>query len=96
MTFVRTHHYSVGPADVNELLTRRASLIDAVRAAHPDLTMTRLTRLADGTYSDIWYWETSEAMEAALAAIGDFPGAPGTMSLTKGHVAQNGEVICER
>ena len=96
MTFVRTHHYSVSPADVDELLTRRASLIDAVRAAHPDLTMTRLTRLADGTYTDTWYWGTSEGMETALAAIGDFADAPGTMLLTKGNVAQNGEVICER
>ena len=35
-------------------------------------------------------------MAAALAAIGDFPEARGTMSLTKGNVAENGEVICER
>jgi hypothetical protein len=32
-------------------------------------------------------------MEAALAAIKDFPEAPAAMSLTKDNAVQNGEVV---
>jgi hypothetical protein len=95
MSFVRTHHYTVDPADLDELLIRRASLIDAVRAAHPGLTTTHLIRLADGTYTDIWHWKSAEDLHAALAQIRNFAQAPATMSLTKGNTAQNGEVILE-
>ena len=34
MAVVRTHHYSIDPADLGEFLTRRAALIAAVRAAY--------------------------------------------------------------
>lgn len=48
----RTHRYTVGPADLDELIARRATLINAIRAAHPGLAETRLTRLEDGTFTD--------------------------------------------
>jgi hypothetical protein len=35
MTVTKTHHYTVEPADLGELLARRAALITAVRAAYP-------------------------------------------------------------
>jgi hypothetical protein len=52
MALVRTHHYTVDPADLPELLARRAAVIAAIRAAHPGLSHTRLTRLDDGTFTD--------------------------------------------
>ncbi|MFD1934855.1 MULTISPECIES: hypothetical protein [Nonomuraea] len=96
MSVVRSHTYSVDPADLEEFLARRASLIGTVRDTHPGLTMTLLVKLDDGTYSDTWHWESGAQMGAALAAIPTFAEAPPTMALTKDATAQNGQVVDER
>ena len=95
MAVTRTHHYTVDAADLPELLTRREAVITAVRAAHPGLTHTRLTRLEDGSYTDTWRWDSAEQMQAALAAM-PIPQARAAMSLTHDATAQDGEVIDER
>ena len=95
MPVIRTHHYAVDPADLGRLLTRRAEVIAAIRAAHPGLAHTRLARLADGTYTDTWRWDTAEQMEAALATM-PTPEARAAMSLTRGATATDAEVIDER
>ncbi|WP_449065150.1 hypothetical protein [Planomonospora algeriensis] len=96
MSAVRSHTYSVDPADLEEFLARRASLIGTVRETHPGLTRALLVELDDGTYSDTWHWESGAQMGAALAAIAIFPEAPLTMALTKDATAQNGQVVDER
>ncbi|GAA0419461.1 hypothetical protein Acor_29220 [Acrocarpospora corrugata] len=58
--------------------------------------MALLVQLDDGTYSDVWRWETADQLGAALAAIPIFPEAPLTMALTKDATAQNGQIIDER
>jgi hypothetical protein len=95
MAVARTHHYTVEPADVDELLARRAVLITAVRAAYPGLTGTQLTRLEDGTFTDTWRWDTAELMRAARPAAA-LPEAQAAMSLVREHTARNGEIIDER
>ncbi|MFI6604142.1 hypothetical protein ACIBHX_48615 [Nonomuraea sp. NPDC050536] len=95
MTVVRSHVYSVDPADLDELIVRRGTLIAAVRAKHPGLSATRLIGLEDGTYSDIWYWDSVEQLVAALQDIPNFPEAPLAMSLTRDASAQNGRLIDE-
>ncbi|GAA4054856.1 hypothetical protein ACIBH1_43690 [Nonomuraea sp. NPDC050663] len=96
MSVVRTHTYSVDPADLEEFLARRASLIGTVRDTHPGLAFALLIQLDDGTYRDTWHWEDGAQMGAALAAISTFPEAPLTMALTKDSTAQNGRIIDER
>lgn len=96
MTAIRAHRYTVNPADFEEFLERRANLINAIRAAHPSLTETRLTRLEDGTYTDVWRWKSVEQMGAAFADLANFPEARLTMSLTTDATALNGEIIDER
>lgn len=96
MSVVRAHTYSVAPADLDELLERRATLIAAIRAAHPGLRETRLIRLEDGTFSDVWRWDSAGELGAALASMADFPEARLAMSLTKDATAQNGEIVDER
>ncbi|MEU8250029.1 hypothetical protein [Nonomuraea sp. NPDC048916] len=96
MSAVRSHIYSVDPADLEEFLARRASLIGTIRETHPGLTMTLLVKLDDGTYSDTWHWESGAQLDAALAAISTFPEAPLSMALTKDAKAQNGQVVDER
>jgi len=73
MPVVRAHTYAVEPADVEEFLARRASLIGTVRETQPGLTRALLLKLEDGTYCDIWHWETAAQMAAAFAAIDTFP-----------------------
>jgi hypothetical protein len=63
MAVVRIHRYSVDPAEVDELLTRRTALIAAIRAEHPGLAEARLIRLEDGTFIDAWRWESEEQMQ---------------------------------
>ena len=95
MAVVRTHHYSIDPADLDEFLTRRAALIEAVRAAYPGLAGARLTRLEDATYRDAWRWDTAAQMQAALPAT-TFPEASATLALARDYTADYGEVIDER
>jgi hypothetical protein len=97
MAAVRMHRYTVDPADLQELLARRATLIDALRAAHPGLAETRLTRLADGTYSDVWRWESAEQMRAALGGMSRLGALAGAAwSLTGDRTAVDGEIVDER
>jgi hypothetical protein len=95
MAVVRTHHYTVDQADLPDLLTRRTALIAAIRAAHPGLSDTRLTRLDDGTFTDVWRWDSAGQMQAALAAM-PIPEARAAMSLTRDSTAQDGEIVDER
>jgi hypothetical protein len=95
MTAVRTHHYAVDPDDFEELIARRAAVIAAVRAAHPGLAETRLIRLGDGTFTDIWRWDSAGQLQAALAEMATFPEARAAMSLTRDAAAQNGTIVDE-
>jgi hypothetical protein len=96
MSVARTHRYTLDPSDIDELLARRATLIAAIRASYPGLTDTRLIQLADGTYTDVWRWDSTEQMQAALAATPTIPEARTAMSLTRDLTALNGEIIDER
>jgi hypothetical protein len=95
MAVVRIHRYGVDPADLEQLLARRTTLIDAIRAAHPGLAEAQLTRLEDGTFTDIWRWNSAEQMQAALAAM-PIPEAGPAMSLTRDATAVNGEIVDQR
>ncbi|NUT34749.1 MAG: hypothetical protein HOV79_16955 [Hamadaea sp.] len=96
MTAVRIHRYSVDPARLDDLLARRARLIDGIRSGFPGLTATTLVKLDDGSYMDTWHWESAELMGAALAAAAGFPAVSDTLGLTGDHVVHGGEVIDQR
>ncbi len=96
MAVVRMHRYAVDPADLDQLLARRATLIDAIRAAHPALAEARLTRLEDGAYSDVWRWDSGEQMKAALADMPNFPQSRAAWALTRDRSHVDGEVVDQR
>jgi hypothetical protein len=91
---VRVHRYVVEPKNLDEFLTRRASVIDLIRAAHPGLAATRLIRLEDGSYTDTWQWDSMPAMVAAFP-LAQSPEAAAAWSLTSDSSATNGEVIAD-
>ena len=95
MADIRIHRYAVGPADVEELLERRAALITAVRVDHPGLVEARLIRLEDGSFIDAWRWASAEEMRAALEATPP-PEAREAMSLTQKRASEDGEIVDER
>ena len=92
MAVVRIHRYTVEPVHLRELMDRRATLLTAVRLAFPGLTQALLIRLEDGTYADIWKWESADRRRAARPALG-FPEAVAAMSLTRDHSAEDGDII---
>ncbi len=96
MAVVRIHHYQVDSADTEELLARRATLVSAIRAAHPGLAEARLTRLDDGSYTDAWRWDRPEQMVAAFEDAASFPEIGAAMALTRDATAQTGVVVDER
>jgi hypothetical protein len=95
-TTIAGSHYTVDPADLSEHLARRAKAIDAIRADHPGLVETRLTRMQDSTFTDAWYWDSAEHMKAAFAATRELPEVGPAMAFVSDHTAQNGEVVDER
>lgn len=95
MAEIRIHRYRVDPADVDELIARRAALIDWVRSRLPGLLETRLIRLEDGTFVDSWRWESAEHMQAAIAAA-PFPEAGAAWALTREATSEDGEIVDER
>ena len=94
-TVVRVHTYRVESENLPEFLTRRAAVIDLIRADNPGLVSTRLVRVEDGSFLDTWSWKSMEAMTAAFP-LARSPEAALAWSLATASSAMNGEVIDER
>ena len=96
MATVRTHRYTLGPDQVEKFLAQRAELIGQWRAAGLDLVETRLYRLEDGTYLDIWRWASDEVMAKAFDTMGEIPLVGATLGMTSEHSAVDGDLVDER
>lgn len=96
MAVVRTHRYTVETGRLAQMLEQRSALIQGLRAANPAFTAATLVRLEDGTYLDIWRWDSAAAMQTAAQAARDVPLVGATLGLTADHEALDGEVLDER
>lgn len=96
MTAVRTHYYTVETGNLATMLERRTNLIDGVRAANPAFAEATLIKLDDGSYLDIWRWDSAAEMQRALQAAGSIPLVGATLSLTTDHTVIDGEVLDRR
>lgn len=96
MSVIRTTRFTVDASDVNELVTRRARLIDAIRAVYPGLVETRLTRLEDGSFADAWRWESAEHLDTALATGPTLPEAGPVFALIGDATADTANLIDAR
>ena len=96
MATVRTHRYTLAPDQVEQFLSQRAALIGQWRAAGFDLVETRLYRLEDGTYLDIWRWASEEVMAKAFGSMGEIPLLGPTLGMTSDHSAVDGELVDAR
>jgi hypothetical protein len=93
MAAVRTHRYTVDTGKLAQLLEHRTALIQGIRSAHPAFTEATLIRQEDGSYLDIWRWESAAAMHAATEAAKNFPQVGVTMAMTTDHSTVDGEVL---
>jgi hypothetical protein len=95
MSVVRMHRYTIDPANLPELLRRRAALVGKIRSRFDGLAEARLTRLEDGSYIDAWRWDSIEQMKNALVAAPTLPEVGATMSMTSNRSAEDGEIVDE-
>ncbi|CAH0244910.1 hypothetical protein [Rhodococcoides fascians] len=67
-------NFTVADKDVDTFLERRTAAIREVKAAHPALWSVPLcSKKSDGTWVDVWIYETREAADAANADSENLP-----------------------
>lgn len=72
--FVEFVKYSVKETSEEKFLALRSAAITAVKAAHPALSAVPvLAERPDGSWVDIWIYESKVAAEAANADAGNIP-----------------------
>ncbi|OEJ27986.1 hypothetical protein AR457_29455 [Streptomyces agglomeratus] len=93
MSVVRITRFKTDPANDEEMLARRTTLIAAVRASFPGLTEARLGRLEDKSWVDHWYWDSAESMQKALAGAPTMAEAGAAFSVTTDVTAETAEIV---
>lgn len=96
MATVRTHRYTVETGNLATMLERRTNLINGIRSANPAFTDATLIRMKDGSYLDIWRWESADDMHRAAEAAASAPLVGATLSLTTDHTIVDGEILDQR
>jgi hypothetical protein len=96
MTILRLTRFSLDAGRTDEMLATRAMLIDAVRAKVPGLTETRLARVDDETWLDLWRWESAEALAAALAVAPTMPEAAAAFGMIRDATEERLDLVDER
>lgn len=96
MAVLRINRFTADPAVIDDLLDRREALIAAVRASYDGLTETRLARLDERTWMDMWRWESDEHAKAALAGAPTIAEAGRAFALAQDMTAEQLAIIDER
>jgi hypothetical protein len=96
MSVLRITRFHIDPADTGEMIARRATLIEAVRAGYPGLAEARLSKVDDETWVDIWRWDSRALADTALAAAPALPEAAAAFAVTRDATAEFAEVVGER
>jgi len=95
MALIRTTRFTTDPADADLVLERRGQLIAAIRARYAGPTATRLIRLDERTWVDMWQWDSPEILDAALAGAPNLPEAAAAFAVARDVTAEQGELIAE-
>ena len=96
MAVLRLTRFKIDPADTEEMLAKRAALIAAIRDGFPGLTDTHLAKLDDESWIDVWRWDSSTSMQAALDGAPTIPEAGAAFAVTNGVTAESADVVDER
>ncbi|MEU9506549.1 hypothetical protein AB0D32_09755 [Micromonospora sp. NPDC048170] len=95
MALIRTTRFTADPADADTVLERRAKLLDAIRAAYAGPTETRLVRVDERTWVDMWRWDSPETLRAALAGGPGLPEAAAAFAVARDVTAEQGDLVDE-
>ncbi len=96
MAVYRLVRFTTDPADTEEMLAARAALVAVTRDAFPGLTEARLAKAGDGTWIDIWRWDSLASAQAAIEGAPALAEAGAAFSLIKDVTADFAEVVDER
>jgi Antibiotic biosynthesis monooxygenase len=96
MAVLRVTRFKTDPADAEEMLARRKTLIDAVRRDYPGLIQAQLAKVDDQTWIDSWRWESRANAEAAIADVPSIPEAGAAFSVTRDATAEFADLVDER
>jgi hypothetical protein len=95
MALIRTTRFTADPADADTVLVRRRSLLDAVRAASGGPTETRLIRVDERTWVDMWRWDSPETLREALDVAPRLPEAAAAFAVARDVSAEQGDLVDE-
>jgi heme-degrading monooxygenase HmoA len=96
MTVARFARFHVEPTDADEMITRRAALVAAIRQRFPGLIETRLGRLDERTWIDVWHWESLAHLQRALEGGPAIAEAPAVFALTQELSTEDADIVDER
>ena len=95
MVLIRTTRFTADPADADLVLERRGQLIAAIRERYAGPSETRLVRVDERTWVDMWRWDSPEIMNAALAGAPSLPEAAAAFAVAHDVTAEHGELAAE-
>jgi hypothetical protein len=95
MALIRTTRFTADPADAETVLERRGKLLEAVRAAFAGPTGTRLVRVDERTWVDMWRWDSPETLRAALDGAPRLPEAAAAFAVARDVSAEQGDIVDE-
>jgi hypothetical protein len=96
MTVTRFARFHIEPTAADEMMTKRAALIAAIRQRFPGLIGTRLGRLDERTWIDVWHWESLAHLQRALEGGPTIEEAPAVFALTRDLSTEDAEIVDER
>lgn len=95
MTLIRTTRFTTDPANADTMLVRRRKLLEAVRTGFGGPTETRLIRVGEETWVDMWQWDSPETLRVALEGAPRLPEAAAAFAVASDVTAEQGEVVDE-
>jgi hypothetical protein len=95
MAFIRTTRFTADPADASEVLARRRQMLAALRSGPGGPAETRLIRVDERTWVDMWRWDSPEALQTAAEAAHHMPEATAAFALVSDLAFEQGDVADE-
>lgn len=96
MTVLRFARFTLEPTKVEQMFTRRATLVAAIKERFSGLIGAELARLDDRTWIDIWRWDSMSSAQAATAAAPSMPEVAAAVAVAGNFTMEHAELVDER
>jgi hypothetical protein len=95
MALIRMTRFTADPAEAGTVLERRRQLLEAVRAAFGGPDETRLIRVDEQTWVDMWRWDSHETLRAVLEGAPKLPEAAAAFAVARDVSVEQGDIADE-